>query len=66
MGTLRVDPPGPAGSFTVSPDSLDGPDSTFSADRGDGFRWELEFERTDEGQRLLMTSANGVSVLEKE
>lgn len=66
MGTLRVDPPGPGESFTVSPDTVDGADSTFSADRGDGFRWELEFESTGEGQRLVLTSANGVSVLEKE
>jgi CubicO group peptidase (beta-lactamase class C family) len=66
IGTLRVDPPGRAGSFTVSPDTVDGPDSTFSAERGDGFRWTLDFQRTEEGQRLLLTSANGVTVLRKE
>lgn len=66
IGTVRVDPPGPMEPFTASPDEVSGPDSTFSAERGDGHRWTLAFGNTDEGVELLLTGGNGATLLHRE
>lgn len=66
IGTIRIDPPGPSGTFTASPDEVSGPDSTFSAERGDGHRWTLPFGDADAGVELLLTGGNGATVLHRE
>jgi CubicO group peptidase (beta-lactamase class C family) len=66
IGTVRVDPPGPLEPFTASPEEVAGPNSTFSAERGDGHRWTLAFGDTDEGLELLLMGGNGMTVLRKE